>query len=104
MTKYWGRSVSTVAWLVEWFKGTGNMEIHLKRNIAQKRIFPAVDIASSGTRREDMIVSEDELKRMWVLRKYLQTMEDHAAVEFLIDRLKTTKTNLQFFEVMKKGG
>ena len=90
--------------IYEEFKGTGNMEIHLKRNIAQKRIFPAVDIASSGTRREDMIVSEDELKRMWVLRKYLQTMEDHAAVEFLIDRLKTTKTNLQFFEVMKKGG
>jgi len=90
--------------IYEEFKGTGNMEIHLKRGIAQKRIFPAVDIASSGTRREDLIVSEEELKRMWVLRKYLQTMEDHAAVEFLIDRLKATKTNAQFFEVMKKGG
>ena len=89
--------------IYEEFKGTGNMEIHLKRSIAQKRIFPAVDIASSGTRREDMIISEEELKRMWVLRKYLQTMEDHAAVEFLIDRLKATKTNAQFFEVMKKG-
>ena len=66
-------------------------------------IFPAVDIASSGTRREDLIISEEEIKRMWVLRKYLQTMEDHAAVEFLIDRLKATKTNAQFFEVMKKG-
>jgi len=89
--------------IYEEFKGTGNMEIHLKRSIAQKRIFPAVDIASSGTRREDLIISEEELKRIWVLRKYLQTMEDHAAVEFLIDRLKSTKTNTQFFEVMKKG-
>ncbi|MEE3003245.1 MAG: transcription termination factor Rho [Pseudomonadota bacterium] len=90
--------------IYEEFKGTGNMELHLKRSIAQKRIFPAVDIPSSGTRREELIMSEEELKRVWVLRKYLQTMEDHAAVEFLIDRLKSTKTNSQFFEVMKKGG
>jgi transcription termination factor Rho len=88
--------------IYEEFKGTGNMEIHLKRNIAQRRIFPAVDISSSGTRREDRIVQENELKNMWVLRKYLQTMEDHAAVEFLIDRLKNTKTNIEFFANMKK--
>ena len=88
--------------IYEEFKGTGNMEIHLKRNIAQRRIFPAVDIASSGTRREDYIVPEDELKNMWVLRKYLQTMEDHAAVEFLIDRLRNSKTNIEFFLNMKK--
>ena len=88
--------------IYEEFKGTGNMEIHLSRSIAQKRIFPAVDIASSGTRREDYIISDEDLKRMWVLRKYLQTMEDHAAVEFLIDRLKSTKTNADFFDGMKK--
>lgn len=88
--------------IYEEFKGTGNMEIHLKRNIAQRRIFPAVDIAASGTRREDHIVPEDELKNMWVLRKYLQTMEDHAAVEFLIDRLRNSKTNIEFFLNMKK--
>jgi transcription termination factor Rho len=88
--------------IYEEFKGTGNMEIHLKRNIAQRRIFPAVDISNSGTRREDRIVPEDELKNMWVLRKYLQTMDDHAAIEFLIDRLKNTKTNIEFFLNMKK--
>ena len=87
--------------IYEEFKGTGNMEIHLKRSIAQRRIFPAVDIASSGTRREDLILAEEELKRIWVLRKYLQTMEDHAAVEFLIDRLSLN--HAQFFDVMKKA-
>lgn len=89
--------------IYEEFKGTGNMEIHLKRNIAQKHIYPAIDIMSSGTRREELIVGEDALKRLWVLRKYLQTMDDAAAIEFLIDRLRTSKTNEEFFKAMKGG-
>lgn len=87
--------------IYEEFKSTGNMEIHLKRNIAQKHIYPAIDINSSGTRREELIIGEEAVKRLWVLRKYLQTMDEAAAIEFLIDRLKTTKTNEEFFKAMK---
>ena len=89
--------------IYEEFKGTGNLEIHLQRSMAQKHIFPAINLLSSSTRREDLIVGEDELKKIWVLRKYLQTMDDHAATEFLIDRFKQYKTNALFFEAMKKG-
>ncbi|SPJ34190.1 transcription termination factor Rho [Kushneria phyllosphaerae] len=88
--------------IFEEFKGTGNMEAHLDRKLAEKRVYPALNIRRSGTRREDLIASEDEMQRMWILRKLLNPMEDIAATEFLIDRLKDTKTNLEFFEAMKR--
>ncbi len=84
------------------FKGTGNMELHLDRNLSQKRIFPAVDIRSSGTRREELITDPDELQKMWILRQVLHPMDTIEATEFLIDKLKFTKTNNEFFESMKK--
>ncbi len=87
--------------IYEEFKGTGNMEIHLDRRIAEKRIFPAININRSGTRRDEMITKPDELQKMWILRKILHPMDELAAVEFLIDRLKLTKTNNEFFDAMK---
>jgi transcription termination factor Rho len=87
--------------IYEEFKGTGNMEVHLDRKIAEKRIFPAINIRRSGTRREDMLTSESELQRMWILRKLLAEMEDVAAIEFLIGKLKLTKSNDEFFNSMK---
>ena len=89
--------------IYEEFKGTGNMEIHLERKIAEKRIYPAINIRRSGTRREDLLTSDDELQRMWVLRKILDEMEDAQAIQFLIDRIKTHKTNDEFFNSMKNG-
>ena len=88
--------------IFEEFKGTGNMEAHLDRKLAEKRVYPALNIRRSGTRREDLIASEEEMQRMWILRKLLNPMDDVAATEFLIDRLKDTKTNLGFFEAMKR--
>jgi transcription termination factor Rho len=87
--------------IYEEFKGTGNMEVHLDRKIAEKRIFPAINIRRSGTRREEKLTSPEELQRMWILRKLLAEMEDVAAIEFLMDRLKITKTNAEFFNSMK---
>jgi transcription termination factor Rho len=88
--------------IYEEFKGTGNSEIHLDRRIAEKRIFPAININRSGTRREDLLMKQDELQKMWILRKILHPMDELAAMEFLYDRLKTTKTNMEFFDSMKK--
>ncbi|OZG74642.1 transcription termination factor Rho [Hahella sp. CCB-MM4] len=89
--------------IYEEFKGTGNLEVHLDRRVAEKRVFPAINIRRSGTRREELLMSEDELQRVWILRKLLHSMEDDiAAVEFLIDKLKDTKTNDEFFQAMKK--
>ena len=87
--------------IYEEFKGTGNLEIHLDRNISQRHIYPAINLLASGTRREDLILSQAELNKALILRKYLQTMDDHAALEFLLDRLKQHKTNAAFFETMK---
>lgn len=89
--------------IYEEFKGTGNMEIHLNRYISEKRVFPSIDINRSGSRREELIVSADELQKMWILRKILHPMEEIAAIEFLLDRLRSTKTNAAFFEAMKKA-
>ena len=89
--------------IFEEFKGTGNSETVLDRKIADKRIYPAIDITKSGTRREDLLTSEDELQRMWVLRKILDEMEDAQSIQFLIDRLKSHKTNDEFFTSMKSG-
>lgn len=87
--------------IYEEFKGTGNMEIHLDRRIAEKRIFPAININRSGTRREELITKPDELQKMWILRKILHPMDELAATEFLTDRLKLNKTNDEFFDSMK---
>ena len=87
--------------IYEEFKGTGNMEIHLDRRIAEKRVFPAMNINRSGTRREELLMPADELQKMWILRKILHPMDELAAVEFLCNKLKTTKTNKEFFDAMK---
>jgi transcription termination factor Rho len=88
--------------IYEEFKGTGNMELHLDRRIAEKRIFPAVNVNRSGTRREELLTSPEELQKMWILRKFLHPMEDPEAIEFLLDRLKNSKTNDEFFQAMKR--
>lgn len=88
--------------IYEEFKGTGNMELHLDRKIAEKRTYPAINIRRSGTRREELLTGEDELQRMWILRKLLHGMEDLPAIEFLLDKLKDTKSNEEFFKSMKR--
>lgn len=88
--------------IYEEFKGTGNLELHLDRRAAEKRIHPAININRSGTRREEKLTKPDELQKMWILRKLLHPMDEVAAIEFLIDRLKGSKTNDEFFESMKK--
>ncbi len=87
--------------IYEEFKGTGNMEVHLDRRIAEKRIFPAIHINRSGTRREELLIPEKELQKIWILRKILHPMDELAAMEFLYDKLKVTKTNQEFFDAMK---
>jgi transcription termination factor Rho len=88
--------------IFEEFKGTGNSEIHMERKIAEKRIFPAINIDRSGTRREELLTKPDDLQKIWILRKLLHPMDEVAAMEFLIDRLKGTKTNAEFFDAMKR--
>ena len=88
--------------IFEEFKGTGNSEIHLDRRIAEKRVYPAIGINKSGTRREELLTTPEELQRMWILRKFMHSMDEIEAVEFLLDKLKTTKTNNEFFESMKR--
>jgi len=88
--------------IFEEFKGTGNMEIHLDRRIAEKRIFPAININRSGTRREELLMPQDELQKMWILRKILHPMDELAAMEFLFDKLKVTKSNNEFFDAMRR--
>ncbi len=88
--------------IYEEFKGTGNMEIHLDRRISEKRVFPAININRSGTRKEEYLTEPEELQKMWVLRKVLHPMDELAAVEFLLNKLQDTKTNAEFFEAMKR--
>ncbi len=88
--------------IYEEFKGTGNLELHLDRKISEKRVYPSINIRRSGTRREELLTGEEELQRMWILRKLLHSMEDLPAIEFLLDRLKDTKTNEEFFLSMKR--
>ena len=88
--------------IYEEFKGTGNMELHLERKIAEKRIYPAININRSGTRREEYLVDPDELQKTWILRKILQPMDELAASEFLLGKLKDFKTNAEFFNSMKR--
>ena len=89
--------------IYEEFKGTGNSELILDRRISEKRVFPAININRSGTRREELLTGEEELQRMWILRKILHPMDEIAAVEFLLDKLKQTKTNDEFFDSMKRS-
>jgi len=88
--------------IYEEFKGTGNMEIHLDRRIAERRIYPAININKSGTRREELLLSKDIIQKIWILHKLLQPMDELAAIEFLIDRLRAAKTNEDFFDSMKR--
>ncbi len=88
--------------IYEEFKGTGNSEMHLDRRVSEKRVFPAVNINRSGTRREELITSQEELQKIWILRKLLHPMDELASIEFLIDKMKDTKTNADFFDAMKR--
>ena len=88
--------------IYEEFKGTGNMEMHLDRRISEKRVYPAININRSGTRREERIMDPEELQKMWILRKVLHPMDELAAIEFLLSKLQETKTNAEFFEAMKR--
>lgn len=89
--------------IYEEFKGTGNMELHLSRKIADKRVYPAIDVTRSGTRREELLTATDELQKMWILRKFLHPMGEIEAMEFLLDKLSMTKTNNEFFDSMKRS-
>jgi len=88
--------------IYEEFKGTGNSEIHLDRRVSEKRVFPAVNINRSGTRKEELITDQGELAKMWILRKLLHPMDELSAIEFLLDKMKDTKSNSEFFEAMKR--
>ena len=88
--------------IYEEFKGTGNMEIHLDRRIAEKRIYPAININRSGTRREELLTTQEELQRIWILRKVLHSMDELDVMEFMLGKLQSSKTNTEFFESMKK--
>jgi transcription termination factor Rho len=89
--------------IFEEFKGTGNQEVLLERKLADRRIYPAINIMRSGTRREELLTSEEDLQKLWILRKLIGQMEPIEAMEFMMDRLKTTKTNMEFFDMMKQG-
>ena len=90
--------------IFEEFKGTGNSELHLNRRMMEKRVYPAIDINKSGTRREELLIPRDQLTKIWILRKLLHDMDELAAMEFLLDKVKQTKSNQEFFDLMKRGG
>jgi transcription termination factor Rho len=90
--------------IYEEFKGTGNMEVHLARRLAEKRVYPAININPSGTRREELLIKPDVLQKIWILRKLLHDMDELQAMEFLLDKVKQTKNNAEFFDMMKRGG
>ncbi len=90
--------------IYEEFKGTGNMEVHLARRLAEKRVYPAININPSGTRREELLIKPDVLQKIWILRKLLHDMDELQAMEFLLDKIRQTNNNGEFFEMMKRGG
>jgi transcription termination factor Rho len=90
--------------IFEEFKGTGNSELHLNRRMMEKRVYPAIDINRSGTRREELLIPKEQLTKIWILRKLLHDMDELAAMEFLLDKVKQTKNNSEFFDLMRKGG
>ena len=89
--------------IYEEFKGTGNMELHLDRRMAEKRVYPAINVNRSGTRREELLLKQDILQKVWILRKLLYGMDDIDAMEFLLDKIKATKSNAEFFDAMRSG-
>jgi transcription termination factor Rho len=89
--------------IYEEFKGTGNMEIHLDRRMAEKRTYPAINVNRSGTRKEELLLKAEVLQKVWVLRKLLYPMDDLEATEFLVDKVKQTKNNAEFFDSMRRG-
>jgi len=90
--------------IFEEFKGTGNSELHLNRRMMEKRVYPAIDINRSGTRREELLIPKEFLQKIWILRKLLHDMDELAAMEFLLDKVRQTKNNQEFFDLMKRGG
>ncbi|HEY9281344.1 MAG TPA: transcription termination factor Rho [Eoetvoesiella sp.] len=88
--------------IYEEFKGTGNSEVHLERRLAEKRVYPAINLNKSGTRREELLIKPDLLQKVWVLRKFIHDMDEVAAMEFILDKIRATKTNAEFFDMMKK--
>jgi transcription termination factor Rho len=88
--------------IFEEFKGTGNMELQLDRRLANKRVYPSIDILASGTRREDLLMDKDELQRVWLLRKYMADMNPMETMEFLLSKMKGTKTNQEFLMTMNR--
>ena len=90
--------------IYEEFKGTGNMELHMDRRMMEKRVYPAINISRSGTRREELLIKADALQKIWILRKLLHDMDEIAAMEFLLDKMRQTKSNQDFFDMMKRGG
>jgi transcription termination factor Rho len=89
--------------IYEEFKGTGNLEIHLDRRMSEKRIYPSINVNRSGTRREELLLKQDVLQKVWILRKLLYPMDDLEAMEFLLDKIKATKSNAEFFDSMRRG-
>ncbi len=90
--------------IYEEFKGTGNMELHLNRRMMEKRVYPAIDINRSGTRREELLIKPENLQKIWILRKLLHDMDELEAMEFLLNKVRQTKSNQEFFEMMRRGG
>ncbi|ABF09014.1 transcription termination factor Rho [Cupriavidus metallidurans] len=90
--------------IYEEFKGTGNMEVHLERRLAEKRVYPAINLNKSGTRREELLIKPDILQKIWILRKFISDMDEVQAMEFILDKMKPTKNNAEFFDLMRRGG
>jgi transcription termination factor Rho len=90
--------------IYEEFKGTGNSEIHLDRRMSEKRVYPSINVNRSGTRREELLQKPDVLQKVWVLRKLMYGLDDLEATEFLLDKVKATKNNAEFFDAMRRGG
>ncbi len=97
-------TILATALIYEEFKGTGNMEIHLERRLAEKRVYPAINVNRSGTRREELLLKPDVLQKVWVLRKLLYDMDEIEAMEFLLDKMRNTKSNAEFFDMMRRSG
>ncbi|AJG20085.1 Transcription termination factor Rho [Cupriavidus basilensis] len=90
--------------IYEEFKGTGNMEVHLERRLAEKRVYPSINLNKSGTRREELLIKPEILQKVWVLRKFISDMDEVQAMEFILDKMKATKNNAEFFDMMRRGG
>ncbi|CAM5189633.1 transcription termination factor Rho [Oligella ureolytica] len=88
--------------IYEEFKGTGNSEVHLERRLAEKRLYPAINLNKSSTRREELLMKPEDLQKVWILRKFIHDMDEVEAMEFILGKIKKTKNNAEFFDMMKK--